>query len=380
MPGKTKMEFKVLCLLTLSIIFFPLNLYSKQKSCIECHKEQQPGLVADWEKSKMAINGLDCSDCHGNKHKGPDDGFNALMPAIATCEKCHPEQAVQFKKGKHALAETALKIAPMGHKVKKDASIVFETSCAVCHLEAGKDGGQCDACHSGHMFSAREAKKPEACLPCHIGNHPSYEAYYHSKHGALYKMRGPDSGAPTCATCHMNNGDHKLMTSWGFFGIRPGEKDKEHAKYQKPVIRALKTLGPILAPQSTRASSKEWNKLRADMISVCSDCHSASFAKRHLERGDAVVKQANKIAAKTILAAEELRFKKVLSREDFFWFLRHKIHAQRMSMYIHAFHQNPEDVLLNFIHLKGVSRDIKKKVTIQRKSVAKRISAADLHR
>ena len=98
------------------------------------------------------------------------------------------------------------------------------------------------------------------------------------------------------------------------------------------------------------------------MISVRSDCHSVSFAKRHLERGDEVVKQANKIAAKTILAAEKLRFKKVLSKENFFWFLRHKIHAQRMSMYIHAFHQNPEDVLLHLIHLKGMSRDIKKKV------------------
>jgi len=360
------MNLKLTCFLTLLIILFPLNLYSEQNSCVDCHEKQHPGIIADWKKSKMAVKGLKCSACHGGEHHGQDDYLKARMPAISTCEKCHLQQAVQFKKGKHALAEIALKIPPMGHKVKKNAPIVFETSCAVCHLEAGKNGGQCDACHGGHMFSAQEAKKPEACLPCHIGNHPSYEAYYHSNHGALYKMRGLDSGAPTCSTCHMNNGDHKLMTSWGFFGIRPGEKDKEHAKYQKPVIRALKTLGPILAPESTRNSFEEWSKLRADMISVCSNCHSTSFAKKQLERGDEVVKQANKVAAKAILAAEKLRSKKVLSEEDYFWFLRDKIHAQRMSMYIHAFHQNPEDVLLNFIQLNGVNRDIKKIIELNK--------------
>ncbi len=105
------------------------------------------------------------------------------------------------------------------------------------------------------------------------------------------------------------------------------------------------------------------------MISVCGDCHSTSFARRQLERGDEVVKQANKIAAKAILAAEELRSKKVWNEEGYFWFLRDKIHAQRMSMYIHAFHQNPEDVLLNFIHLKGVSRDIKKIIKLNNVSL-----------
>jgi len=158
----------------------------------------------------------------------------------------------------------------------------------------------------------------------------------------------------------MNNGDHKLMTSWGFFGIRQGEKDKEHAKYQKPVIRALKTLGPILAPQSTRASFEEWNKLREDMISVCTDCHSTSFAKKQLERGDEVVKQANKIAAGIVLPAEKLLNEGVWNKNEYFWFLRSKFHVSRMSMYIHAFHQNPEDVLINFIHLKSARGDLDK--------------------
>ena len=356
------MNLKLTCFLTLLIILFPLNLYSEQNSCIDCHEKQHPGIVADWKKSKMAVKGLKCSACHGGEHQGQDDYLKARMPGISTCEKCHLQQAVQFKKGKHALAETALKIAQMGHKIKKNASIVFERSCAICHLGVGEKGGQCDACHTRHRFSAKEARKPEACLPCHVGNHPSYEGYYHSKHGALYKMRGLDVSVPTCSTCHMSNGDHKVLTSWGFFGVRQEEKDEDHAEYQKPVIRALKTLGPILAPESTRASFEEWNNLRADMISVCSNCHSTSFAKKQLASGDEVVKQANKIAAKAILAAEELRSKAVLSEEDYFWFLRDKIHAQRMSMYIHAFHQNPEDVLLNFIQLKGVSRDIKNKV------------------
>ncbi len=144
------------------------------------------------------------------------------MPSIKVCGTCHTHQAKRFTMGKHGKAETALSISTMGKKVKAHAPGIFDKSCATCHNGICKDGGQCNACHGSHRFSAREARKPEACLPCHMGNHPQYEAYGNSRHGALYRSRGLDGNVPTCATCpyarRRPHGQNQLGLFWGSGG------------------------------------------------------------------------------------------------------------------------------------------------------------------
>ena len=94
-----------------------------------------------------------------------------------------------------------------------------------CH-DIGKvweDGsvGKCDSCHTRHLFSAEEARQPEACETCHMGeDHSQYEMWSSSKHGVIHHTDGGSGRAPVCQTCHMQDGDHAVMTGWGFLGLR----------------------------------------------------------------------------------------------------------------------------------------------------------------
>ncbi|MBW1963251.1 MAG: cytochrome c3 family protein [Deltaproteobacteria bacterium] len=344
------------------VLICPVSVPAVQDRCVRCHKKDNPVLVADWKDSAMAGSGMGCADCHGRAHTGPGDADKAVMPAIDVCGKCHKDQAERFTMGKHGKAEEALSIPPMGKKVNKQSPIVFERSCATCHNGICKGGGQCDACHAGHTFSAKEARKPESCLPCHMGNHPQYEAYSFSKHGALYKSRGLDAGVPTCSTCHMPGGDHMVKTSWGFFGVRGEEPDAERAANQKIVRGAVEMLGPVLAPDSFRPTMAQWTERREAMVSICSRCHTRSRARQHLDASDEVIAQANQIAAEFITSARQLKKTGACNQEEFFWLVRDKMHAQRMSMYIDAFHQYPEGILLEFVHFKREILDLKKRI------------------
>ena len=348
-------------LLILILIVPAADLCAENDSCTGCHEEQNPGLVADWKNSAMSTKGLQCETCHGDAHTKAADSALAKRPNIATCERCHKSQAKQFREGKHALCEAALTTGSMSKKLWKKAPEIAQKSCAVCHLTMGENGGQCDACHTRHRFSAKEAKKPEACLPCHVDNHPQYESYYNSKHGAVYKAEGLAGRSPTCATCHMDKGNHKVLTSWGFFGVRKEEPDKKHAEYQKGVMSYLEKLGPVLAPNSHRATLNEWQDLRNDMLDICSGCHARSFCWEELEKSDDVVKKANCIANDIAMKAKKLQKNGKMNEEELFWLFRNEVHAQRMSLYINAFHQYPEGVLTKWLHLQQTLRDVKKK-------------------
>ncbi|WP_272901963.1 multiheme c-type cytochrome [Candidatus Reidiella endopervernicosa] len=60
------------------------------------------------------------------------------------------------------------------------------TACVQCHSVATK----CDSCHTRHLYSAAEARRPEACITCHSGPpHPDDETFA-SAHGQLYLAEG----------------------------------------------------------------------------------------------------------------------------------------------------------------------------------------------
>jgi hypothetical protein len=353
------------------VLNFPGPVVLARDRCVDCHGKQNPTLVKDWNNSAMAASGMACADCHGQGHTGSDDIDKAVRPAIHACKKCHEQQAEGFAMGKHGRAEEALAMAPMGKKIKAQAPEVFERSCAACHNGICRDGGQCDACHTGHRFSAKEARKPEACLPCHMGNHPQYEAYSNSKHGALYKSRGLDDTVPTCTTCHMSGGDHGVKTSWGFMGMRGQEPDVKKRADQKVVMEALEMLGPVLAPDSFRPDMAQWETKRTEMVEICAGCHTATFAKEQLKAGDRIVDQANHTAAGFINLAKKMKQSNQCSQEEYFWLIRDKMHAQRMSMYVDAFHQFPEGILLELIHFKRETLDLKKKISAGEKNKEK---------
>lgn len=96
----------------------------------------------------------------------------------------------------------------------------------------------CDACHTRHSFSVKEAQQPQACQTCHTGfDHPQWEMYSGSKHGVRYllKQNGTlpeDTHAPTCQTFHMPNGNHEVRTAWGFLAVKlPMPEDEQYPLY-----------------------------------------------------------------------------------------------------------------------------------------------------
>ncbi len=237
------------------------------ESCVECHQNDSPALVMEWEESRHAKVGIGCVECHSAneieidawKHEGT---YVSALVTPKDCAKCHQKEFEEFSKSHHAKAGEILasldnvlaeKAAGLPHN-KADAV----NGCWQCHgsivkflrddsgnvLKIGSENkpvidpdswpnsgmgrlnpdgskGSCHACHSRHAFQASLSRQPENCGKCHMGpDHPQIEVYNESKHGIAYHANkdrmaldkqghwvlGKDySAAPTCASCHISS-------------------------------------------------------------------------------------------------------------------------------------------------------------------------------
>jgi len=250
------------------------------EQCLTCHKSVTPGIVNDWQKSRhsQVSEKVFCNDCHGNDHE------QLHMPTPDVCSRCHAKQHKQFVEEKrygfpsHSLAmERALDAKHFADKPKAEV-----TACLQCHSVASK----CDSCHTRHLFSAAEARRPEACITCHSGPpHPDDETYFHSKHGQLYLAEGEswdwsktlkkgNYPAPTCAYCHMDAGKHQVANKsiWKF---------------------GIKEVNPLTSGNEVKR--KRWIKL-------CADCHEENWSADRLKEMD----DERKAAWKKLYKAEDI--------------------------------------------------------------------------
>ena len=300
-------------------------------TCVGCHSKQTPNIVADWKASHHSEAGVSCDTCHGNAHTTAADADKAKIPTPETCAQCHAEQVAQFKKGKHSMAWAAMEAMPTIH-YQPMAQTEGMKGCGSCHKlglkspeqisELAKQGNRygiasCDACHTRHTFSAEEARQPQACETCHMGfDHPQWEMYSSSKHGVRYslkqlKIQGESTAAPTCQTCHMQNGNHEVRTAWGFLGVKlPLPADKRWAADQTTILQALGVLDPdgkptklvdvIQAADVARLDQASWQTERDKALNTCKQCHAAEFAKLQLQYGDDMIRNADHLMAEAI--------------------------------------------------------------------------------
>lgn len=301
-------------------------------SCRECHL----GAANDFALSSKN-DYMSCIDCHGDSHYGPDTGTIADVTP-ATCQKCHEEAVSQFNAGKHFYGWEAMETVPTFSAMP---GIVTEKGCVVCHKVGYEwdDGtrGRCDSCHSRHLFSAEEARKPEACGTCHAGDHPHYAMWQNSKHGMLYAIDSDSGRAPDCTTCH---GSHYVMTAWGFLGLREGdEDDKEWYEAREKIKNVLTIMGPAGAPEVMRASYEEWEEVREIMVGRCSQCHAESYARRELEKGDQLLREADLAKAKIIDIANR-KFDEGLIDDRTRFGIYREATAHRFSAYMGGFHNS----------------------------------------
>ncbi len=283
--------------------------------CLTCHKEKSPGLYGQWLDSEHARHDVTCLDCH-QAERGEPDAFMHEGARIATlvtprdCGECHEEETAQVEASYHANAGQILESADayLAHAVGGEPAAI--AGCESCHgtnvqidpdspnrlareswpnsgigrINPDGSKGSCNACHTRHSFSKRQARQPESCSKCHLGpDHPQKEVYEESKHGNTYytntdKMNltsdrwvvGVDySVAPTCATCHMSATQSQELTH---------DVGQRISWTLRPAISVMK---------------EDWERKRANMKDVCTNCHGAHWVDGHYWQFDGVVQLYN---------------------------------------------------------------------------------------
>jgi hypothetical protein len=362
------------------------------KACVECHAKTSPQIVSDWRLSRHFQMEVDCTTCHGAEHTSKEDVAEAKLPTPDTCADCHEAQVTQFKKGKHAFAWASVKAMPTFH-YQPVAIREGLKGCGGCHklglkseaeqkelakLSGGFGNASCDACHTRHLFSKAEARRPEACQTCHMGfDHPQWEMYSSSKHGvrnALKQQKAiPETAAaPTCQTCHMQEGNHEVRTAWGFLAVRlPLPEDDAQWKADRiTILQGLGVLDPkgnptarldvVKAADVARLTQEAFDAERNKMLKTCEQCHSGNFAREQLRQGDSLIRDADHLMAEALRTVAALyqdgmlqkpkdyayAFPDLLTFHDaptpieqtlFVMFLEH-----RMRAFQGAFHANPD--------------------------------------
>ena len=315
---------------------YPMELKTTQEQteCVNCHTVITPDIVSEWKQSKhsLEVNDVHCSVCHGTDHSTATDVDQAEPVTPHTCRTCHEEQWDQFRVGKHARAWQAMQDLPSYHWTEPGGE-PDQDQCTGCHAIGFKDQEEiaalefedssagkasCDFCHSRHDFSVHKARRPEACLECHQGpDQPMQDIFFTSEHGRLLEIPQDSQDqpelAPTCQTCHMQDGQHGVHTAWGSLGVRlpfPWASDPEWAEARRTVLKGVRALAPeggskkrlkaMTGNDLFRISDSGWKQARAGMIEACTDCHPRSYAKNALDRADKLLREADIFMARAI--------------------------------------------------------------------------------
>ncbi len=340
------------------------GLAEEAKACIECHRNLNPGLFADWSRSRHASANITCLDCHlaeehdadvaaehykqyqRSDHPYGTKEYKVPISAVVTpkdCSRCHPDEVTQYNRSKHAnTMEIIWKIDPWLNK-GMNADIERKAGCYHCHgtilkTENGRldpmtwpnvgvgrvnlDGslGSCSSCHTRHRFSVSEARKPEACGQCHLGpDHPQIEIFMESKHGSIYTAfkdeynwdaaagtwtPGVDYRSPTCASCHMS-GAGKVMTSHDV-------TERLSWETQAPLTVRPQDFKPF--PAKT-----DWKVERDKMKEICMQCHGKTWTDDHYDTLDRVVENYNEVYFKPAKKMLDTLYEKgLLDKSKFF--------------------------------------------------------------
>ena len=292
-----------------------MAMSKESKNCIECHKEDNPGIYGPWAESSHAKAGVACYECHraDKSRKDAQQHFGHSIAVIVSpkdCGRCHARETKEMTESHHAKANqfTGSLDNFLGRIVTGEQN--FDLGCAQCHgsvvevLADGKlkggtwpntgigrvnpDGsiGNCIACHQRHSFTAAMARNPKNCGKCHQGpDHPQIEIYELSKHGIAFDtfreeimakaktknfVLGKDyNQAPVCSTCHM--GATRQLASTHDVGAR-----------------IMWTLRPPISKVLDNGAKK-----REEMKKVCSECHQKPWTDGFFNQFDAYVKLYN---------------------------------------------------------------------------------------
>ena len=131
-------------------------------------------------------------------------------------------------------------------------------------------------------------------------DHPQWEMYSSSKHGVReelkqLKIQNSESAAPTCQTCHMQEGNHEVRTAWGFLAVRlPMLENTEWTADRVTVLQALGVLDPDGKPTKLLDVVKAADLVRLDQASWQTERDKMeSMSLRKLRQGAAPARRRN---------------------------------------------------------------------------------------
>ncbi|MBN2041086.1 MAG: hypothetical protein JW864_13670 [Spirochaetes bacterium] len=298
-------------------------------TCVDCHKDLNPGIYADWKNSVHSKVNVDCYKCHrvidGNEtlasksHLKYSDILIAAVVSPRTCSGCHPEEYKEYSVSKHANTLEIINKIDKWLQYGMNNSIEKTTGCYSCHgtdvklvdgepvpgtwpnvgvgrRNPDKSLGSCTSCHTRHKFSLAEARKPEACDQCHLGpDHPQIEIYNESKHGTIYHAEGHewkwqtddnewnagrDFRAPTCSVCHMSAAK----------GVKKTHNVTERLSWE---LQAPFTIRP--SEFTAFPAGTDWKEERSKMKAICLQCHSETWTEEHFTNMDNAVENYNTV-------------------------------------------------------------------------------------
>lgn len=274
------------------------GLTDDNKACVACHQNTTPGIVTQWKNSQHYQAQVGCNTCHKAQKDDLDayehNGFIVSKhPNAADCQSCHAKQTEEFLKSKHAALGTHLGM-DANMNWRKPPIYGKTMGCVACHAGMGnywpdKTVGDCTSCHAKHEYSIAQARKPEACAQCHMGqDHGNWDAYQDSKHGMIWAANkeswdwnfkagavATPFDAPVCSTCHME----------GAPGLEPTHDISARIAWRQSSPISFRTVW----------GGEGWQPKRARMEQVCYQCHSKPFVKERFLATDLAMYQYNEV-------------------------------------------------------------------------------------
>jgi len=102
-----------------------------------------------------------------------------------------------------------------------------------------------------------------------------------------------------------------VRAPWGFLAVRlPLPEDEQWKADQGTILQALGVLDPqgnptgrldvVKAADVARLDQESWQKGRDEMLAICNNCHSGNFAREQLQKGDDMIREADRLMAEAI--------------------------------------------------------------------------------
>ncbi len=84
-----------------------VSVPAASRECVECHAEENPGIIAHWEGSTHAEKGVGCVECHRAEREEADSYLHhgeqiATIVTPRDCARCHDHEAQEFAQSHHA--------------------------------------------------------------------------------------------------------------------------------------------------------------------------------------------------------------------------------------------------------------------------------------